>query len=122
MGLTTTLALSQKSMMPPGGHPDDDAALLEWAASYAQQVNTRWLDRSYPDLPDRELVASWQVVFHLYKHLVGWEWPDGTGPSRAHRIRFVAIQFRLRRSELVSEASNYVRHLYDEATRDDGGT
>jgi hypothetical protein len=33
----------------------------------------------------------------------------------------VAIQFRVRREELIAEARRYARALYDEATDDDGG-
>lgn len=111
-----------RSVLPPGGGPRDDEALLGWASAFADRINARWLDLHYPGLPDRELIASWQVIYHLHKHLIGWAWPDGTGPNRAHRIRFVAIQFRLRRAELVDEARRYARELYDKATDDGSGT
>jgi hypothetical protein len=126
MGLSLTNSIPPGSVMPPGGHPRDDAALWEWAGAYATSVNTRWLDlhtgRPGIELPGRELMTSWQLIFHLYRVLVGWDWPDGTGPSRAHRIRFVAIQLRLRRDEVVGLARQYARDLYEKAITDGGGT
>lgn len=122
MGLSLQQTIPEKSVMPPGGGPAEDAALLDWAAEYASAVNTRWLDLHFPgDLPSRELMPSWQLIYHLYKVLVGWEWPGGTGPSRAHRIRFVAIQFRHRRGEITNLARTYARDLYEEATATNGG-
>ncbi len=110
-----------KSDLPPGGNPRDDAAYLDWANYFCARVNARWLDVHSGwgrELPRKgELVNRWQLTEHLYKTLIGWKFPDGTGPSRAHRIRFVAVQYKLRPMEVRSEARRYVVGRKDELTR-----
>jgi hypothetical protein len=114
--------LTQASTLPPGGDPAGDAAFLDWARAFCNEANRRWLDRRTGwgrDLPAkfRELVNPWRLQNHLFKWIVGWEFPSGTGPNQRHRTRFVAIQFVLRREVIEAEAARYVAELEDQTAQ-----
>lgn len=106
-----------RSILPPGGDPRGDAEWLDWCRAVCADANRRWLDEHSGwgrALPKRDIVNMWQLSNHFYKHWLGWEFPSGVGPNRNHRVRFNAIQFRLRRSEAEAEAARYVAERMDE--------
>jgi hypothetical protein len=115
MALTPTMAPETPTQaMPGGGHPRDDAAYLAWCREFCREACTRWLDRFGADLPDRELIHTWELTSHLHRWLTGWGHRPGPGPNYNHRVRLVAVQFRLRPDELTTEATRYVERLKHE--------
>lgn len=119
MSLSTKDPSVADSPLPPGGDPATDAAFLDWARSFCDQANRRWLDRWTGwgrSLPPkfRELIIPWRLQNHLYKWILGWEFPSKTGPDLKHKTRFVAVQFSYRRPEIEAEAVRYVAELEDQ--------
>jgi hypothetical protein len=105
----------QRSAMPPSGEPWDDRRFDSWADDFVRTWNVRILDGLPSDKwPAREPLTYFRLTGHLYKFLVGWQFPDGTGPNYSHRKRFVAIQYKLRPAEVVAEAESYARSIRDE--------
>jgi hypothetical protein len=106
-----------RSELPPGGGPAQDKAFLAWLNETCETANREHLDACFRDLPDAELVTTWQLTGHLYKWLIGCTFPEGHGPTWNHRIRFVAVQFDLRRTAIEAETHTYLRGLRDDSGR-----
>jgi hypothetical protein len=105
----------QKSTLPPGGTGWDDSKFYEWACVFAREHNARMLDRLPPGRwPRSDPFTHYRLVGHLYKFLIGWEFPSGTGPTYSHRLRFCATQFALRRDLIVAEALRYADEVREE--------
>jgi hypothetical protein len=99
-----------RSELPPGGSPAGDKAFLSDIERITTEEHEHWCEGGFPHtLPDCRDVPWWQVMSHLHKWCIGWSWPDGEGPSRAHRIRFVAIQWAMRPQDMETEARRYIR-------------
>jgi hypothetical protein len=100
--------------MPGGGHPQDDAAYIAWSGLFCHEACVRWLDMFDRDLPDRELIHTWELTSHLYRWITGWDHRPGPALNYRHRIRLVAIQYRLRPEEIITEATRYLERLKHE--------
>lgn len=117
--------LEQRSTLPPGGDPRIDKAYSDWLRDFLDVAGPAVLDRlTGPDgeiAPGaskvRQRINSFSVTGHLFKWTLGWEFPSGTGPNFSHRLRFVAVQFHLRRPALVAEAEAYIDRITDELRR-----
>lgn len=111
-----------RSMLPPGGSPMTDQDFMAWLERTCERANRRYLD-SFPHgtLPDRELASPWQLLNHLYKWVIGWPFPSGTGPTRAHRIRFLGSYYSVRPTLFRVEAARYLDGLAQGASGDDRG-
>jgi hypothetical protein len=103
-----------RSALPPGGSPAADQEYLSWVAGFIEEVAPAVLDRLTDDAtgevlgrPDR-VINTFKLTQHLFKWILGWEFPSGTGPSFSHRLRFVSVQFKLRGPALMAEADAYV--------------
>lgn len=103
--------LAPRSDLPPGGSPGGDRTYETWLVKFVATANLSWLDLHFPIVPDRDLLTVYQLSNHLYKWLIGWSFPDGTGPNYSHRLRFVAVQWLLRPGEVEAEAKRYVAEL-----------
>ena len=120
--------------LPPGGSPAIDSADEQWLHPFVARVNKRWLEEHTGwsrDLPAHnfsrrnvwhnlvpELVRTYQITGHLFKWLNGAaRYPEGLAPNYLHRLRFVAVQFHLRRADLVAEAKRYVIQLAQQMDR-----
>lgn len=102
-----------RSQLPPGGDPRCDLVYETWLKSFVALANRDWCDRFWPSLPDHEILTTYQLTGHLHKWLLGCVYPPGHGPTYLHRLRFVAIQFRLRPQEIQREAQCYLAGLID---------
>lgn len=104
--------LAQSSSLPPGGRPSWDLEYEWWLQEFLDEWSPRVLDQltdESGDIPrgaDR-IVNKFSISGHLFKWILGWEFPSGTGPTFNHRLRFLSVQFRYRRAELVAEAERY---------------
>lgn len=105
-----------RSALPPGGSPEIDAAYEKWLQDFVLTANQRWCDRYWPDVPRSEILKTYQLSHHLYSWLIGAKFPEGHGPNYMHRLRFVAVQFKLRPDEIRHEASRYLVELIEAAT------
>lgn len=114
-----SLPAPARSDLPPGGDPRCDLAYETWLKSFVAIANLHWCDRFWHALPEREILKTYQLTGHLYKWLIGCEFPPGHGPNYLHRLRFVAIQFRLRPQEIRREAERYLAGLVESALSDD---
>lgn len=109
----------QRSDLSPGGSPALDAAYLDWARETTDAAIRAWMDsrsgwgRELPRV-GRNPVNMWQLNGHLFKWLLGWEFPSGAGPTNNHRIRFLAVQLKFRRLEMELEAGRYLAEKIDE--------
>jgi hypothetical protein len=103
--------------LPEGGSPDGDRAFLSWIDRYAESANARALDtlQARGVTPRADVIRSWQLMGHLFKALTGLTFPPGQGPNWSHRVRFLAVQFRLRPEALTREVADYVARLVEEA-------
>jgi hypothetical protein len=103
--------------LPEGGSPDGDRAFLAWIDRHAESANARALDtlQRRGITPRADVVRSWQLMGHLYKHCTGLTFPPGQGPTWRHRVRLLAIQFQSRPSSLSREVADYVARLIEEA-------
>lgn len=109
-----------KSILPPGGNPLIDRDFMAWIDRTCERANQRWLDSFRNGVfPDHDLIPTWQLINHLYKWVIGWPFPDGEGPSRAHRIRFLASYYSVRPTMFRVEAARYIDELAGE--KPDGG-
>lgn len=101
------------STLPAGGTPADDRAFLAWVDREAGRLNARALDRLQARgvAPGDDVLRPFQAMNHLYKHLQGIAFPPGVGPTYSHKVRFLAIQHRLRPRELEAELDAYTRRL-----------
>jgi hypothetical protein len=107
-----------RSALPPGGSPAIDLAYEKWLQDFVATANLRWCDKHWPDVPDREILKTYQLTGHLYKNLIGCEFPPGHGPNYLHRLRFVAVQFKLRPEDIHREANRYLVELVETAIQD----
>lgn len=111
-----------RSDLPPGGSPAVDRAYSEWVAGFLDVVHPRVLDRLTG--PHGEILAtatqveravnSFSITQHVFKWLIGWKFPDGTGPNYQHRLRFVSVQFKLRPGAIEAEAEAYIDRVTGE--------
>jgi hypothetical protein len=118
-------AHQQRSDLPPGGSPADDAAYLDWARNVTDAAVRAWMDsrsgwgRELPRV-GRNPVNMWQLSTHLFKWLIGWNFPSGEGPTNNHRVRMLAVQLKYRRLEMELEAARYLAEKIDEAEQAQG--
>ena len=111
--------LGPQSTLPPGGSPATDDRFMAWARGLCERRNAEWLDRFEPHaMPRDDLISAWQLVNHLFKFVIGWPFPSGEGPNRAHRIRFLSSYFGVRPVLFEAEAHRYIDDLESEAARD----
>jgi hypothetical protein len=108
----------ENSVLPAGGRPAWDDEFMAWVRAFVATANTRWIDRHFPTLPDRELVHEWRVVNHLVKWCVGFTPPGSGALNHNHRIRLVAVQHHHRPHEVEAEAARYVDRLARDRARD----
>jgi hypothetical protein len=108
------------SGMPAGGRPDDDRKFLAFIDIYAATANARALDTlaRRGETPKDDPVRSWALMGHLYKHLSGLVFPAGMGPTWSHRVRYLAIQYRLRPAEVLAELDAYTATLLPDTDAD----
>jgi hypothetical protein len=105
--------LTDPSLLPPGGSPLWDRTYERWVVEFIAEVSPEVLDRlTGPDgevhgQPDR-VINPFKLTHHLFKWVIGWAFPSGTGPNFSHRLRFLSIQFHYRRAEFEAEAQRYV--------------
>jgi hypothetical protein len=101
--------------LPEGGTPDGDRAFLLWIDRYAESANARALDtlQGRGITPKADPIRSWQLMNHLYKFMTGLSFPAGQGPNHSHKVRLLAIQFRLRPEALTREVAAYVARLIE---------
>lgn len=101
------------SALPPGGDPACDYAYEAWLQQFVEIANLSWCDRFWPDVPPSEVLKTYQLTHHLYHWLIGCKFPENHGPNYQHRLRFVAVQFKLRPDELRREAMRYLVELIE---------
>lgn len=99
--------------LPPGGDETTDARYMAWLDPFVADANLRHLDVCFPARPKKYLFNVFRITGHLFKWLVGWEFPEGTGPTYKHRQRFVAIQYFLRPNQIEDEAKRYVAGIIE---------
>ena len=106
------------STLPAGGKPDDDRAFLRWIDRTVPLLNAAALDRLHRHgvEPTADVLRPYQAMNHLYKHFQGIIFPSGVGPTYSHKIRYLAIQYRLRPAEISAELDRYARQLTSQAT------
>lgn len=104
--------LNTRSVLPPGGSPVTDQDFMSWVDRVCHLANQRWLDSfDHGTLPTTNLIETWQLINHLYKWCIGWPFPSGEGPTRAHRIRFLGSYYSVRPTLFRVEAARYIEQL-----------
>jgi hypothetical protein len=98
---------------PQGGSPKADQAYLAWSVGYVRRVNERW-HALHMGKGLKDLLREPQLTGHLYLSCVEGA-ARGDGVTNNHRLRHVANAYATDPERVESEASEYVRHLADEA-------
>jgi len=100
---------TERSCLPPGGSPAIDRAFGDRLTLICDQANDVWIARVMPgEMPTAGYAEPWRVMRHLYRWLIGWDWPESLGPVHSHRIRFVAVQWYWRAAELEEEIDRFI--------------